>query len=180
MSGPGPRATRPPAAPARLETARLVLSAPVPADGEEIAALLGDPRVGRSLGGVLDHEAALQALARWSGHWTAHGFGLWVARDRASGELVGRGGLSMFVVDGRAEVEVGWAIAADRWGEGLASELGAAALAVADAPLGVRGVVSLTLHDNAASRRVMEKLGLRYERDVEHAGLPHVLYRLGS
>ncbi len=50
-------------------------------------------------------------------------------------------------------------------------------MAIAEAPLGVREVISLTLHDNRASRRVMEKLGLRYERDVTHAGLPHVLYR---
>jgi RimJ/RimL family protein N-acetyltransferase len=38
--------------------------------------------------------------------------------------------------------------------------------------------VSFTLPHNAASRRVMEKAGLTYERDITHAGLPHVLYRL--
>jgi len=41
----------------------------------------------------------------------------------------------------------------------------------------VRGVVSFTLPDNARSRRVMEKLGLRPVLEVEHRGLPHVLYR---
>ena len=35
----------------------------------------------------------------------------------------------------------------------------------------------MTLPDNHASRRVMEKIGLRFDRDVVHRGLPHVLYR---
>ena len=39
-------------------------------------------------------------------------------------------------------------------------------------------MVSFTLADNVASRGVMEKLGFAYDGDVEHAGLPHVLYRL--
>jgi [ribosomal protein S5]-alanine N-acetyltransferase len=38
--------------------------------------------------------------------------------------------------------------------------------------------VAFTLPDNVASRRVMEKVGFRYEREVEHVDLPHVLYRL--
>jgi RimJ/RimL family protein N-acetyltransferase len=37
---------------------------------------------------------------------------------------------------------------------------------------------SSTVHGNAASRAVMDKLGMTYERDIEHAGLRHVLYRL--
>ena len=70
-----------------------------------------------------------------------------------------------------------WTIAADRWGEGLATELGAAAVEVAARDLGLEELISLTLPENAASRRVMEKLGFAYERDVVQRGLPHVLYR---
>ena len=44
--------------------------------------------------------------------------------------------------------------------------------------LGIDDLISYTVPDNAASRAVMEKLGMTYERDVENAGLPHVLYRL--
>ena len=69
-------------------------------------------------------------------------------------------------------------IAPDRRGEGLATELARAAIAVGFGPLGRETLVALTLPDNRASRRVMEKAGLGYERDVEHAGLPHVLYRI--
>jgi RimJ/RimL family protein N-acetyltransferase len=41
-------------------------------------------------------------------------------------------------------------------------------------------LVCFTLTTNHASQRVMEKVGFRYERDVLHAGLPHVLYRLSA
>jgi RimJ/RimL family protein N-acetyltransferase len=52
------------------------------------------------------------------------------------------------------------------------------AVRVAFDVLELEDVVSYTTDANAASRAVMEKLGMRYERDIEHAGLPHVLYRL--
>ena len=81
---------------------------------------------------------------------------------------------------GRDEVEIGWAVVPDRWGQGLATELGAASVAHAFGPLGLAEVVSFTLVDNRASRRVMEKLGFAYEDEIEYAGLPHVLYRLSA
>ncbi|MGK2932540.1 MAG: GNAT family N-acetyltransferase, partial [Solirubrobacterales bacterium] len=61
--------------------------------------------------------------------------------------------------------------------QGLASEAALAAIGVAE-KIGLARVVSLTLVDNVASRGVMEKIGLEYERDVDHAGLPHALYAL--
>ena len=164
-------------APVRLETERLVLLRPKHEDLDELAALLGDPRVGRWLGGTVDLEAASAFLARHIAHWDAHGFGLWTARDRGTGTFIGRGGLHTTLVDGGAEVEVGWAMVPDRWNEGLATELGAAALRVAATGLGLEQVISFTLPDNRASRRIMEKLGLRIEREFDHRGLPHMLYR---
>jgi RimJ/RimL family protein N-acetyltransferase len=63
------------------------------------------------------------------------------------------------------------------WGQGLATELGAASIEIAFGPLGLVDVVSFTLPGNVASRRVMEKLGFAFERETIYAGLPHVLYR---
>jgi RimJ/RimL family protein N-acetyltransferase len=174
---PGPVAQPPPSAPDEVLTDRMVLRRPVPADLDELAALLGDPRVGRWLGGVADRARTSTMLARWIAHWDAHGFGLWSARDRQTGALVGRGGLLATIVGGGGAIEAGWAIAPERWGEGLATELGAASIQVAERDLRLRELVSFTLPDNLASRRVMEKLGFTFAGDVTHAGLPHVLYR---
>jgi RimJ/RimL family protein N-acetyltransferase len=44
--------------------------------------------------------------------------------------------------------------------------------------LGMSDLVAFTLPINQASRRVMEKIGFSFERDIVHAGLPHVLYRI--
>ena len=161
-----------------VETERL-RAEPVAAEhAEELRALLEDPRVGATLGGVLTPAQVRGSAEAMAEHWARHGFGYWVWRDRATGELVGRGGLHHTHVGGRDEVEVGWAVMADRWGEGFATEIGRASARHAFGELELLDVVAFTLPDNHASRRVMEKLGFAYERDVLHAGLPHVLCRL--
>ena len=177
---PGPIAQPQPDAPDEVLTDRMVLRRPIPDDLDELATMLGDPRVGRWLGGVADRARTAEMLARWIAHWDAHRFGLWCARDRETGAFVGRGGLLATIVGGAGAIEAGWTIAPNRWGEGLATELGTASIQVAERELRVSELVSFTLPDNVASRRVMEKLGFSYARDVTHAGLPHVLYRRTS
>jgi [ribosomal protein S5]-alanine N-acetyltransferase len=161
-----------------IETARLRGEPISAAHAPALAALVADERVGATLGGVRTRAEADAMLARQLEHWREHGFGWCAWFERATGLFVARGGLWRTVIGGAEEVEVGWAVVAERWGRGYATELGAASLAIAFGQLGLESVVSYTLPHNAASRRVMEKLGLSYERDVEHAGLPHVLYRL--
>jgi RimJ/RimL family protein N-acetyltransferase len=80
------------------------------------------------------------------------------------------------VVEGVLEVELAWAVHPDHWGQGYAAEL---AIPARDLVFSrdIRSVVAFTLPDNTASRRVMEKLGMTYDRDIVHADLPHVLYR---
>jgi RimJ/RimL family protein N-acetyltransferase len=164
----------------RVRTARLTGTRPAFRDADELHPVLADPRVAAWL--FPDGPPALaqvrSLLVRDADHWKRRKWGPWVVRDAGTGRMVGRAGLRALEVGGAEEVEVAWAIAADRWGAGLATEMGAEALRVAFEALELPGVVAVTLPDNAASRRVMEKLGLTYERDVEHAGLPHVLHRL--
>ena len=125
------------------------------------------------LGGVPDDARIDAMLAEQAARWEGDGFGCSAWLDRETGEFVGRGGLWRFEVDGRDEVEAGWAVVPERWGQGLAAEH----LRHAPDTHGLSGIVSFTLPWNAASRRVMEKLGLRYERDIVRKGFPQVLYR---
>jgi [ribosomal protein S5]-alanine N-acetyltransferase len=110
-------------------------------------------------------------------HWQRFGFGLWLLRDRRTGEMVGRGGLQHTFASGLAEIEAGWAIVPSRWGQGLGSELAQAAVAVAFDSLRLRSIIALVLPDNAASLRVAEKAGFVHEREVVYVGLPHLLLR---
>jgi ribosomal-protein-alanine N-acetyltransferase len=161
-----------------LETARLRAEPISSAHQDEMVRLLSDPRVAATLGGAPSPARVAAMIERQAGQFDRHGFGIWVWREKATGDLVARGGLQHTHVGGRDEVEVGWAVAADRWGEGLATELGAASVRAAFDEHGLADLVCFTLPTNVASRRVMEKLGFAYERDIVHADLPHVLYRL--
>ena len=125
---------------------------------------------------MLSPERVADRLAVHLAHWADHGFGHWLWRTREGGEFVGRGGLQRTCVDGRWEIEVGWAVVPELWGRGYATELGGVSVEHAF-ELGIAEVVAFTLPHNGASRRVMEKLGFDYEKDIEYAGLPHVLYR---
>jgi [ribosomal protein S5]-alanine N-acetyltransferase len=146
----------------------------------ELTALLLDPAVTRWLWPFPTPRTAtdvVAGLADGAEHWEHHGFGLWLLRDRVSGEMVGRGGLQYTDVDGASETEVAWAIVPERWGQGLATELAHACVKVAFGALELDGLVAMTMPDNLASRRVMEKAAFVFDREIEHAGLPHVLYR---
>jgi len=140
--------------------------------------LLIDPRVGEWLGGVRGPDEIAGHVADAAAHWASNGFGYEAFFDADTGEFVGRGGLRRVEVGGREEVEIGWAVVPERWGEGIGTEIARHSARRAFDELGLRDVVAFTQPHNIASRRVMEKAGFAYERDVEYANLPHVLYRL--
>ncbi|MHB8658814.1 MAG: GNAT family N-acetyltransferase [Solirubrobacteraceae bacterium] len=165
----------------QVQTASLVCERLVPGHERELARLLQDPQVARTNfadGRPPSDRVVTRLLAGKILHWERHGIGLWLARDRANGELAGWGGLQRTAIENIEELEVGWAIIPERWNRGLATELARAAVSVAFEQLGSQGVIAFTLAQNIASRRVMEKSGFDYERDILHAGLPHVLYRI--
>jgi RimJ/RimL family protein N-acetyltransferase len=114
-------------------------------------------------------------LVRDLRHWEAHGWGPWVVEEE--GAFAGRAGLNTTRVAGEQAVEIAWALVGAAHGRGLATRCALAAVDRAR-ELGLPEVVSFTLPDNVASRRVMEKAGLVFEREITHGGLPHVLYRL--
>ncbi len=167
----------------RIETARMVAERLRPRHRDELSTLLGDPRVAVTLwpGESPPNEAQLlHSLADKLDHWEHYGFGLWLLRDRDTGAVVGRGGLQHTDIGGHEEIEAGWAIAPERWGEGLATELARACTGVAFGPLELGQIVAFTLPTNLASRRVMEKSGFAYERELTYKGLSHMLYRAAS
>ena len=166
-------------APASLDTPRMTGEPIGPEHEGAIAGLMLDPRVYRwrpwaSAPTLADVRAS---LAEKHDHWERHGFGLWLLRDRHTGLVVGRGGLQYTDAIGGFAVEAAWTIAPERWGEGLATELAVASVAVAFDVLDVNEVIAITLPDNLASRRVMEKAGFTYDRPIDHVGLEYVLYR---
>lgn len=161
-----------------FKTARMTAAPLRPEHLRRLARLFGDPEAAKTLGGVLSPEQAAQRFNRFLQHWLDHGFGVWVFIDDGDGEFVGYAGLMKTVVEGGEEVMLLYALMPRYWGEGRATEMSRAALDEDFERIGTPDVVAFTLPMNRASRRVMEKLGFQYERDIVHAALPHVLYRL--
>jgi RimJ/RimL family protein N-acetyltransferase len=147
---------------------------------DDLCRMHQDPRVMATLGGLRSEDETRQAHRRNLEHWERHGYGLWAFRDRTDRRFAGRGGLRRVLVEGAEEVELAYAFIPEFWGRGLATEMARAILVLAFEHLGLNDVVCFTLPTNLASRRVMEKAGFTYERDVIHADLPHVLYRTKS
>jgi len=117
-----------------------------------------------------------ELLERQARQWDEHGLSLWWWRERATGELVGMGGLNRAEVEGEPCVEVGWSLPTHRHDQGFATELGRASIEWGRAELGLERIVAFTLPENERSRAVMERLGMTYVRDFRRKGLPHVLY----
>lgn len=147
------------------------------ADRDDLVRMNRDERLTATLGGVRSEKETREALSMMLGHWERHGYGLWIFRARDNGSFVGRAGLRNSRVEGSDEIELLYAVMPEFWLSGYASEMARALLEIA-AEAGMKSVVAFTLPTNLGSRRVMERVGMRYEREITWAGLPHVLYRI--
>lgn len=166
---------------AEAVTERLLCRRPAGAVADEYERLFTDPAVEAWLRPDPMRPFSRPDLERMArrdiAHWSEHGFGPWEVREREGGAFVGRGGLNRTVVGGETAVELPWAVMPAFQRRGYATEMARAAIGVAS-EVGLDRVVSLTLPSNVASRRVMERCGLRFAGEIQHVGLPHVLYEL--
>ncbi len=161
-----------------IETERLIGDRPHFSHLDDLCRMHRDATVMATLAGVRSDEWTRQFLQNELEHWERYGFGLWTFRDRATGRFVGRAGLRHCRVEGNDEVELAYALMSAFWGQGLATEIAQASLKIGFEQLNLSTVVCFTLPTNRASQRVMAKAGFQYERDISHANLPHVFYRI--
>jgi len=146
-----------------VTTQRLILRSFTTDDLDAYAELTADEQTMRYLGegGPLDRAGTWRVLAVILGHWHLRGYGIWAMADRATQRLIGRAGL--YYPEGWPALEVVWSVARDRWGQGLATEAGQAALDYAFEQLSADHVISTIHPRNHASIRVAEKLGQTFE-----------------
>ena len=143
----------------------------------DLRRLDSDPEVMAHLGGPRDEAGTRDYLERNLAHWADHGFGLWVLRAVPSREVVGRACVRHVVVDECDEVEIGYGFLPAYWGRGWATEIAQACVNLAFTRLDCPSVVGLTRPMNRASQRVLGKVGLVLEREVQLEGLQHLLFR---
>ncbi|REK09031.1 MAG: N-acetyltransferase [Planctomycetota bacterium] len=155
-----------------IETPRLRLRPCRESDLEPLARLNANPQVMRHLGDgqTLTHGQTWRQIAVFLGHDVMRGHSMWAIEDRESGAFLGRSG--PWFPEGWPMLEVGWVVDPGRWGEGIATEAGRAALDWCFAHMNVDRICSLIAPDNAASARVAMKLGAQLERREEVTGIP--------
>jgi RimJ/RimL family protein N-acetyltransferase len=177
-----------------LRTPRLSLRRWRESDLEPFAVMNADPEVMRWFPATLDRAASDAMVERIEASHDARGFGLWAVEvlesERGAADFVGFVGLAVPRFEPPFDatdpcVEVGWRLARDWWGLGIASEAAEASLRVGFDDAGLTEIVSFTVPPNLASQAVMQRLGMRYGGVFTHplAGpgdrwAPHVVYRL--
>jgi [ribosomal protein S5]-alanine N-acetyltransferase len=159
-----------------LETARMRLLPWQPDDWLLLRPIATDPQVMRYIsdGQPWPDESIREFVGRQVGHFDRLGYCLWKLLLKETSAMIGFCGLQP--LDGTIETEIGWWLARGSWGQGLATEAARTALLDGFERAGLARIVAVAQAANRASTHVMEKLGMKYERDMVHRGFDVVLY----
>jgi RimJ/RimL family protein N-acetyltransferase len=164
-----------------LETERLRLRRIVEDDLERWHRIvLADPEVMRYLpsGVPVSRERARDVFRRFEEGWDCRGLAPWGMELISTRELIGHCGLR-HVDELPDEVEVLYALGREHWGRGYATEGARASVRFGFEHIGLERILAFAVPQNRASRRVMEKLGMTYERKARLFGIDAVVYRIG-
>ena len=131
------------------------------ADVDAIAALRGDALFMRFIKPVESRGETASWIKMVSRYWDTDNFGFWAVILKETGAVIGWSGT--WVLRETKEPEIGFAVASRFWGKGIGTEAAAFALKYTFENRRAERAVALTMRENAASRRVMEKLGMRFE-----------------
>ena len=158
-----------------LETDRLVLRRFTEDDVDLLVDLDADPEVMRYINGGMPTsraEVADEVLPAFLGYYQRYpGYGFWAAIEKATGQFLGWFHFRPKPDGYDDEPELGYRLRRSAWGQGYATEGSRALIDKGFAEFGVQRVFAETMAVNTASRRVMEKAGLRYARAF-HAAWP--------
>ncbi len=150
-----------------IQTERLTLSELTADDAGFILELLNEPGFLGGIGdrGVRDIDTAVRYILDGpAASYARHGYGLWRVELRETGEPIGMSGLLRR--DTLPEADLGYAFLQRHWSRGYAVEAGAAVLRHALQALALPRVLAIVNPDNDASIKVLERLGMRYQRMI--------------
>lgn len=154
-----------------IETERLSLREWREGDDEQLHLHCNTPAVMRWLGGVQPREGMSQIMDRLVRLQEERGHTFWVVERKADRAFLGFCGLK--VANGRdstvaGEIEIGWRLREDAWGQGYAREAATASLDHAFGRLGADRVIAITVEGNSASWGLMRRLGMSRREDLDY------------
>ena len=160
-----------------IVTERLLIRPFEPSDADAMFETWGDPEAMRRIpsGPHPDVETSRQRIGRFTEHQKTHGFSLWPVIEKATGRILGDCGL--ILVEGKGpDVELAYRFGRVAWGKGFATEAAGACLRFGFDVAGLETIVAVTSPQHVASRRVMEKNGMRLVGTVQLYGRELVKY----
>ncbi|MGQ0841261.1 GNAT family N-acetyltransferase [Actinokineospora sp.] len=161
-----------------LRTERLIMRAPTADSSAAMIDIHGDPKTNRYRpGGSAPAAESAALLADWMDHWRTHGFGYWAIDLAETGETIGFGGIQHREFDGTRHLNLYYRFRPSAWGRGYASEMAAAAIALAATELPDTPVWIITNADNEPACRVAERLGFTEFRQADYHGAWARFYR---
>lgn len=166
----------PPVSIPRIRTARLLLREFRLSDFDAFASNLMDPLATEFLSPVTDRRTAYRLFVGGLGYWLLDGTGWWAIELAATGAFVGSVGA--FYRERPCDLELGWSVVRSHWRMGIASEAAAAALEFGWTRLGATRAIAHIDGRNIASVGVSERIGMRFEGDVDFFGEPTRRYAI--
>lgn len=164
--------------PLPIETTRLIIRSFTLQDARPLhERVFGDPEAMKFIprGASPSLERTRASVERFMRHERENGFGLWAVELKATGEFIGDCGL--FLVQGVGpEVEVAYHFGKPWWGHGYATEAASACLAYGFTECALSEIIAICYPEHLASRRVMEKAGMRYVGPARYYDIDLVKY----
>jgi ribosomal-protein-alanine N-acetyltransferase len=161
-----------------IETDRLLMRPVTRDDLPTMLRFRADPEVSRYLGGPAMSTPEFVAR-RFDFYLDCHrrrGIGMCALMRKPDTEMIGWAGLQPLEESG--EIEVGYGFDRPHWGQGYATEAANAWLRYGFETVGLERIVAVAVPENKGSRRVMEKLGMKYERNAMHYGIDCAFYAI--
>jgi ribosomal-protein-alanine N-acetyltransferase len=162
-----------------LETTRLILREIQKEDFDDLFRMNSDPQVMKYVGdgSTRDHDQMLRELDMLMSHYVRKpGLGIWATILKENNTFVGASGLVYY--DNTPEIEIGYRMLKEHWNKGYATEAAFGLLNYGFTSLRLKKIVSSAHVDNTPSRKVMEKIGMKYIDNRFHYGCLQAYYEI--
>ena len=166
-----------------IETERLILRPFDEGDLDDEFSIIGDAETMSFYRRPYTREEVAEIIANNIRTFETSGYGIFAVIDRRSGEYLGDCGITIQMIDGEEEFEVGYRIKKEKWGLGLAPEAAHAMVEYGFKKLGLSKICSYMTKDNHQSRRAAEKAGMTLQkeyRNPRNLDLPTTVYAIYS
>jgi ribosomal-protein-alanine N-acetyltransferase len=149
-----------------IETLRLRLRHFTPDDADELYHIYSYPELFKYMSNekTLSWEEIVAVINSLAENWKQHQFGVWAVVCKKDRKLIGHCGFKF--LENTREIQIGYLLLPFYWGMGLGTEAASAALKYGFEVAKLERVVAVAKPENIASRRVMEKVGMNYEKDA--------------